>query len=195
MDFELTLPIAGIEGHAASELVAELAGELTQADLDELTGAPPLPTHKPLARLAERHRAMARAMAGGARPIDVAALFGVSTQTIDRLQKDPAFQALTAFYQRSDDEVFRSTQDRLTEVTHSALDLIEERLEDDETRKKVTIPQALAIASMGADRTGNGPQSTSVAVNINANLADRMKAARERARETMRDITPREAAE
>lgn len=195
MDFELTLPIAGPGNSFAPELTAELVGELEQADLDKLTDQPPLPKAQPLTRIAERHRALARALAGGMAPGEAADLFHYERHTVYTLANDPAFSALVDFYRRSEDEVFRSTQERLADVTHSALDLIEERLEDPAARVKVTIPQALAIASMGADRTGNGPQSTSVAVNINANLADRMKAARERARETMRDVTPKEAAE
>lgn len=191
VEVELVLPIARPGFQVSVPIVAELAGELTLQDLD--APAAPKPENAPLMRIAERHRALARALAGGTTAEEAAVVFGYNIGTIYNLNMDPAFKNLVAFYQRSEDEIFRSTQARLTDVTHSALDLIEERLEDPEARGKVTIPQALAIAEMGADRTGHGPQSTSVAVNINAGLADRAKLARERAMASMRDITPKAA--
>jgi len=190
---ELTLPIAQPGGHVSVPLVAEFAGEVTDADL--LLPLPVNSTGASVRRLAERHRNLARAVAGGMALNDAAALFGLAEPTVYALSIDPAFRTLVNFYTRADDEIFRSTQERLADVTNSALDLIEEKLEDPEERKKVTLPQALAVATMGADRTGHGPQSSSVAVNINANLADRMKEAREKARASLKDITPREAAE
>ena len=54
---------------------------------------------------------------------------------------------------------------------------LQDRLELDP--EKVSTDQLLDTIKLTADRTGNGPKQTNV--NVNVNLGDRMKAARERA--------------
>lgn len=194
VEVELELPIAHPGFQLNVPVQAELAGELTMEDVlaPRSVGTP---TGNPLMRIAERHRALARGIAGGLTTSEAAAVFNYSAGTVSNLMQDPAFKNLIQFYRRAEDEVFRSTQERLADVTNSALDLIEEKLEDPEERKKIPITQALAIATAGADRTGNGPQSSTVAVNVNVDLANRMKRAREQAMDAMRDVTPQQAAE
>lgn len=148
-----------------------------------------------LKRITERHHAMARAMVMGMEPIEVAITFNLSPDWVKELRADPAFQELMTFYGRAETLTLRSTQERMAGVANEAIDLIEERLENEATRGKITVGQALEIAKTFADRTGNGPQTTSVQVNIHAGLADRMAEARRRAQAAMIDITPQEAAE
>jgi hypothetical protein len=148
-----------------------------------------------LRRITDRHHAMARAIALGATTAEIAVIYNMSTVWVNGLKADPAFRELVAFYARADDLTMRTTVQRMASVANDAIDLIEERLENEETRDKVSIGQALEIAKTFADRTGNGPQSTSVQINVHAGLADRMAAARRRAQEAMIDITPTEADE
>lgn len=189
MELELILPV----GRDGAPLQYDLAGELSEADIATLRSKPV--QSFALARLTERHKAMARALVGGMKPGEVAYYFGVSENTVSRLQSDPAFRNLMDFFSRVEDEETFGTQGRLASVTNLALDRLEERLSDEEEAKKIPITQVLEIIKTGADRTGHGPQSSTVAVNINTNLAERMKAARERANASMQNITPKDATE
>lgn len=192
MDIELILPVGPRQ---AQPLNFTIVGEIEDEHLEMISSGVPRSRGSSLKRISERHKAMARAIANGTAVSDVAFYFSLEVMSVRHLMRDPAFKNLVAFYQRAEDEIVMSTQERLTRASNEALDLIQERFENEETRAKITIPQALEVAQMGADRTGNGPQSSTVAVNVHVGLADRLKAARERAAEAMRDITPRVAAE
>ena len=45
--------------------------------------------------------------------------------------------------------------------------------------KKISVGQLMELTKLGADRTGHGPQS-STNLNVRVDLADRLKAARQR---------------
>lgn len=195
----LNLELSPALRNAPAPLLAEVTRELTPTDLDEIgrtAGRPP--GKSPLKRLSDRHRNLARVLASGQHSDrEAAVICGYTPENIYLLRKDPAFMNLLEFYRNQVDYDLRQVHERISGVTVEALDLITERLEDEEERKKITTNQALEIAKMGADRIGHGPQSSSVQVNINANLADRLKAAREQAKQAAKtiDLVPNEAAE
>lgn len=168
------------------DLVIAAAEPATRQEVD----AAPAPQTKPLKRISERHHALARALANGMRPVECAATFNLNPGTISALQADPAFTELLNFYRTSETQILRTTQERMAEAANEAIEVVNEILDDPEKRAKMSVGQALEIVKTFADRSGNGPQSTSVQVNIHANLAERLKAARERAAAAMIDITP-----
>jgi predicted lipid-binding transport protein (Tim44 family) len=177
MEIDLMLPLsASARDRVAGELTDADAARLLKGEREGVVGA--------VVRLSLRHQALARAVAlGTMSEAALAATYGLEVETIKFLKKDPAFQSLVTTYARGEEEVFYTTQERLRDLTHKAVEKLEEKLDDPEAFKKMSAGQILDIVTAGADRTGNGPQTSSVTVNLNANLADRMKAARERARE------------
>lgn len=195
---ELQLEIFGQPGRPAAPLTAEVERELTVADarmleVDRGTEAPALK------RLTDRHHSVARLLASGMAPGEVAAVVGYSLSHISILQGDPSFRELLKTYRGVQDAEFRTVHERLAGVAADALDLISERLEDEEQRAKITTIQAMEIVRLGADRTGHGPQSSTTSINVHVGLAERMEAARKKARAASEpkliDATSREAAE
>lgn len=178
MEIELLLP-TGVG--APPTMQVELAGEITEADVGTLRSVP-LPGRSPLQRITARHQALARYIAGGMETIEAAAMFNLHPATVKQLLLDPSFQALVQFHSRVDDDVHRSTQEKLSAITSDALDLLDEKINDPEERKKMSVGQVLEVITTGADRTGHGAQSSSLNVNVNVGVADRIKAAREAAR-------------
>lgn len=132
-----------------------------------------------LKRITDRHHALARLLAQGLPVGEAAISLGYDPHRASILKADPAFQELIRFYRTSLTREQRTNFERLTGLAADAADVLSERLE--ETPEKVSTDALISIVKLGADRTGLGPTSTQVAVNLNANLADRMKRAREAA--------------
>lgn len=170
-----------ITGRAPMELSVEFVRALRPEDLPLLSveGLGAVRTNS-LKRLSDRHHALARTIAAGHKLSDAAIICNYEMAYIYALQTDPTFKELVNFYRTMEDHVMRSNLERLAGVAADALDLLQERMEV--KPDGVSNGQLIEIAKMGADRTCNGPQSSSVQININANLADRLKAAREKAR-------------
>jgi len=178
MSLDLILPVA-------NELPTSftLGRELTEEDALVLTQAR-APKHASLKRITYRHKAMARAIAAGVPLPEVAMNFVISINTLYELMKNPAFKEMVEYHARVEESEM-TIGEKLVMVGKQSLDRLGERLDDDEEAKKITIPQLLEIAKSASDRTGFGPASTNVSVNVNADLASRMKAARERAQQSI----------
>jgi hypothetical protein len=151
----------------------------------------PRPPVKPegtaLKRLGNRHHALARHLAGGMKPEEAAHVTTYAIATVRVLLTNPAFQELIEFYRTDIQREARSNFERLAGLSADAADELQTRLEEEP--EKLSVGQLIEVIKMGADRTGNGPQSSNVTLNINANLADRMKAAREAARAASQPVT------
>lgn len=154
---------------------AEVIRPLTEADIamlgTEMGAKPPA-----LKRLSDRHHALARALASGMSESDAALIVGISGSRVSILKADPTFQELVRFYRSGVQEQFRDLHARLAGLSMDAADELQERLE--ETPESISTGQLMDIVKLGADRTGHGPSSTQV--NVNVNLAERLRAARER---------------
>jgi hypothetical protein len=66
--------------------------------------------------------------------------------------------------------------EKLAGMSSEAADLLRERME--EFPEEIADGTLLDMVKIGADRSGHGPQSTNV--NVNVNIADRLNAARKR---------------
>jgi hypothetical protein len=186
---DLSSEIFRTRGRAAKPVVAAVVRELDAADLVLLSSEKGV---KPSAikRLTERHHALARNLASGMPIGEAAVLQGYSLSRVSILQNDPAFNELLEFYREDAQRPYRDLHNRLSGLSMDAAEELASRLEEDmqaeDTKdKKVSIGQLLEITKMGADRTGFGPQSTSV--NFNVDLAGRLEAARKRV--AMRKLT------
>ena len=184
-DLDLSLHLGG---RKPQPLAAEVVRELTSSDLGLLATERGIkPTH--VQRITDRHHALARCLALGMGAAEAGLVTGYTPSRISVLRGDPSFEELIAFYTQAKGELVRDYQDKAAIARNMATDLLIERMED--TPESIGNDLALDVAKTFADRSGHGPKSTNV--NVNVNLGDRMKAARERATATPRVTGPREA--
>lgn len=155
----------------------EVLRELTESDLALLATERGIkPSH--IARLSERHHALARCLASGLSVSDACAITGYTPSRVSILKGDPSFEELISFYTSAKAGLVHDFADKAAIARNMATDLIIERMED--TPEAVGIDTALDVAKTFADRTGHGPQSRSQHLHVHMNLADRLKTARQR---------------
>lgn len=176
---DLGLDIIRTTGRASKAVHAVAVRELLPEDLLLLNEERGTKTPA-LKRLSNRHHALARNLASGMSHGEAALIVGLTNSTVSILLGDPAFKELVEFYQKDVDRVYRDVHQSLAEMSHDAIQLIQERLEDPEKAEKISTGQLLSIASMGADRTGFGPATKSTNVNVNVDLGNRLENARKR---------------
>lgn len=174
-------------GRAARVVSAVQVRELDSADialLAEEKGS----KAAPLKRLSERHHSLARCLASGMAEGDAAINCGYVPSRVSILKADPAFQELLAFYRHDVNSKYLDMHGVLAGMSLDAAMELRDRLESDieAEEKKISVGQLLELVKVGADRTGFGPQSSQV--NVNVDLAGRLQAARERV--AMRRIAP-----
>lgn len=143
-----------------------------------------------LKRLSERHHALARCLASGMEDGDAAITCGYVPSRVSILKADPAFQELLAFYRSDVNSKYLDMHGVLAGLSLDAAMELRERLEAEmqSDEKKLTFGQLGELVKLGADRTGFGPQSSQL--NVNVDLAGRLQAARERV--ALRRIAPEE---
>ena len=175
---------------------------LTRADIQMLTtqekGYSGDAAKNPLQRITERHHALARLLAVGTPPGQAAIITGYSNATVSILQGDPSFQELVEFYSLEVNAEYRTMQAQLAGLGEDAIAELRRRVEDTPTELGAAF--LLDVVTKIADRTGNGPTSTTKNETVvTLDLSARMKAAREKAQAAIegaaRDITPKAAAE
>lgn len=176
---ELDLDLVRTTGRAPTLITATVVRELAAEDLELLSiekGSKP----SALKRISDRHHALARAIASGMPDYEAAAVTGYDISRISILKSDPAFEELLSFYRAEKDRAFRSVQDKLAGIASDALDELQTRVED--TPEKLSVNQLMQLVQLGADRSGNGPSSTTN-TNVTVGAADRLEAARARVAE------------
>lgn len=174
---ELTLA-PRIKGRAAVPISTELVRELAPADFALLASERGSAETRPIAKLRDRHHALARCLAQGMKNNEAAAITGYDPSRISILKADPTFRELVEQYSRVEDSVMADFTDRATTLSLSAMNEIQDRLEDDP--ETFSVPTLLEVAKFAADRTGHAPISKNVNVNVNAGLGDRLAQARKR---------------
>lgn len=166
-------------GRARRDVTAVQVRELDESDLlllqDEKGVKAP-----PLKRLSDRHHSLARCLASGMEEGNAAIVCGYDSSRVSVLKADPAFQELLAFYRADVTDKYLDMHGVLAGLSLDAAMELRERLEADMQAddKTVSLPQLMELVKLGADRTGFGPQSSQV--NVNVDLAGRLQAARER---------------
>jgi hypothetical protein len=142
-------------------------------------------------RMTMRHHSLAKCLAAGMSNWEAGAITGYADSSISVLKGDPAFKELIHFYKDKVDAEFIDIPRRLMNLATDALDLAHQKMEDNP--EDVSINQALDLAKTAMDRVGFGPSQTSM--NIQVNLGDRLKTARERGIKARKliDVTPKDA--
>lgn len=174
MDLELT-PIR-TRGRAARPLSAEVVRELRIEDLgllEEEKGSKPQSLVK---RLSHRHHTLAKLIASGLGHTEAGMIANYSPSRVSILLGDPSFKELVDFYRGEVDAAFLTVHEKLAGLGDDALEELRARLEEEP--ESFSNKQLLEIISRMADRTGHGPSSTQV--NVNLGLAERLAEARKR---------------
>lgn len=164
-------------GRAAAPMHAEEIRELTSADLTLLAsgrGIKPIP----LKKLGDRHHLIARLVAQGTKTGEIMAITGMCVSRISILKGDPTFKELVAHYQAVNEGAYADFTDRATLAALTAINNIQEKLEDEEN--PIPVSMELEIAKAFADRTGYAPVQKSLAVTANVELGSRLAAAQKR---------------
>lgn len=195
---DLELETIRTVGRTTVECATVFVREIEEPDLILLSLPRPSGQLPAIKRLKERHHKLARLIAGGMAYADAAFAVDLGYHQVARLMMDPSFQELVGFYKLEVDRQYAGMHEKLAALGEDAVDEIRARLEED--GEKVPLTQLVEITKMAADRTGFGPMSSSTNVNVYVGTADRLKAARLKAREAasgMKTIeaSPREAAE
>jgi len=170
-------PMLEPRGRRSVAVEVAYAGEVGESDLALLAGSRETKP-KPIQRLRDRHHALARLIADGMENVEASAITGYDAARISVLRADPAFKELVAGYKKQKEAAFGEFQDRAAMVALSALNIIQERLEDQE--EEISTGQALEIVKTLADRTGHAPVAKSLSVTANLDIGDRLKKASDR---------------
>lgn len=164
-------------GRASKPLYAEALRELTEADLALLATERHIqPSH--VQRLSDRHHALARCIATGMKDGEAGMCTGYTPSRISILRSDPAFEELIAFYRADKGALVHDLADKMASIAKDTADILHDRLTD--SPEKFSTGELQEQLKITADRTGHGP-SAKTTVNVNLNLGDRLKSARERA--------------
>jgi hypothetical protein len=148
--------------------------ELGPADAGDILAPPedlaPIPT---IARLRARHHAVAKLLAEGRKPGEVAAIMGYAAGTLSSLQADPAFRELINYYTTQVEARYLGVHERLAHLSDQAVAELQDRLED--APQKFSNRELKELAEMALDRTGfapktQGPPGGQVALPIGLNI-------------------------
>lgn len=153
MDLDVT-PALALGPGRPTMIIAEVVRELSEEDIEALADGvnSTVPT---LQALKDSHHEVARLLASGERPLDVALITGYHPSRISILQRDPAFAELLAFYRERTVAEYDFRVGRMKLINEDALAEIQRRLDIEAERLKTS--DVLKIATAMADRTGLGP--------------------------------------
>jgi hypothetical protein len=130
------------------------------------------------ARLRDSHHAVAKLLAKGLRPLEVAMQTGYALSRISVLQMDPAFKELIEFYRRDEDAVSAELEAQFELVARDVKAVIHDRVLDEPDN--IPTSQLMELFKTFADRAGYAPISRSINKNVNLNYGERLDAARKR---------------
>jgi hypothetical protein len=175
MDLQLDIRT---KGRAARPVLADVVRDLVPADMALLATERGI---KPpgLAKIRDSHHELARAIAEGLKPYEVAIRTGYSLSRVSILSSDPAIQDLVAVYREDRQREFINAQARLALLHTDVVGEIHDRLLDEP--EKFDLKDLTDLMVKTADRTGLGPQTKNTNVNVNVDLGSRLERARQRA--------------
>lgn len=167
---------------SVAPVVTEVVRELREAD-KVLLGQQPVAARNgtALRRLRESHHKVAKLLADGLEPAEVALISGYSLSRVYVLGNDPSFRELVSFYRDNKDKEYTDFHARLASLATDATQELHARL--DEEPDKMSNEFLADLVKTLADRTGHAPVSKSVTTNVNLNLADRLARGRQRVAE------------
>lgn len=181
MDLGLQLKPPPARGRKPAQLAAAKKRDLTEADVNALWDIPAgglqSETNQVL-KIRNTHHALARLLAEGRKQVEISSITGYSPSYISTIQHDPAFKNLVSYYKGQVEETFVSVHERLAALSMLSAEELQARLT--ENPDEFTVRELSELLSLSADRTGFGPQSRITNLNVNVDLAERLRKGRER---------------
>lgn len=113
---------------------------------------------KDVQALRARHHGVARLLAEGVPEGVVAEMSGYTAPYISTLKNNPAMIQLIEFYRSPKTDAAKLIGEKLRVMSDMSINQIADRLETQ--ADKITVSELTAIAKLGLDRSGNGPNST-----------------------------------
>lgn len=130
-------------------------------------------------KLRATHHRMAQLIANGMNEQVAAKLCNYDPMYISRLKDNDLFRGLLEHYERERDESWADFNNVAADLSLNALGRLAEVLEDQP--EKFTPSALLETIKVLRDYSGNAPVTKSQNVNVNIDLGERLRAARERA--------------
>lgn len=176
-------PQTGVFAASWEQLVSEY-GPLTEEDIAEARKVEVGADVGGLKTIRHSHHRIAQMVAGGVLTnVEIGVLCNITPGRISILKTFPAFQELVEHYRAKQEDVLVAATamftDRAGELTLEMMQELQERLHNS---PESFTPSALnELIKTLADRSGNAPVARSQNVNVNVNMGETLRAARERA--------------
>lgn len=176
MDLDISLA-PRTRGRPPKPVECEIVRELNEADLallDTERGVKPTSIKK----LRDAHHGIARLIAAGLKNHEVATITGYSQSRVSILKSDPAFEELVEHYRKialdASEAITANTAVKLATLTDAVAEEMLERVQEQGDR--LSVAELEALGKFAADRSGYGPQSKSMNLNLNVGIADQLAA-------------------
>lgn len=128
--------------------------DLTSEDVLAVANGEIVPAAVPaLQTLRAAHHQVARLIAEGKSHVTISAMTGRTTTSIGQLLNDPTFQELVEYYATQREEEFLGVQRQLAALGMTAAEILQERLEDEQCVKGMSVGTLLAIMESTLDRS------------------------------------------
>lgn len=144
-----------LAGRAEAEIEFAVVRELEDADI-LVRGASPIGSKPPeIKALRATHHKLAQVLAQGFADAEAAIATGYSLSRISILKSDPTFKELLSFYESERREVFVDVQQRMAGFATTAVEVLQERLE--EKPEAFSNKDLNELIKTTADRGGHSP--------------------------------------
>lgn len=130
------------------------------------------------------HHRLAQLLAGGMDETVAAKLCNYTLQRVSHLKASPAFSELLAHYSSQVDDEFADFTTAAAALSLDMLGALQQML--DEQPEKFGPGHLMDAVKLLADRTGHAPVTKSLNVNVNVDMAQRLRSAQNR----LKNVTP-----
>ncbi len=172
------------------ENVVESYASLTAEDVRDITdhlesGTTLGVRAPPLSAIRHTHHRLAQLLSMGMDETKAAKLCNYTYGYVSVLKADPAFQELLAYYTKGVDEEFADFVSAASDLSLDMMGRLREVLET--SPEKLSPTHLMEAIKLLADRSGHAPVAKSINLNVNADMAQRLNAARSRRQLTIQD--------
>lgn len=154
------------------------------------SGSPIGVTNGAVKALRHTHHRLAQLLAGGMDETVAAVVCNYSVSRVSILKADPAFRELLAHYAATKEDAFGDFVTMAADLSKDMLQQLQAML--DEAPEKFGPTHLMDAIKLLADRTGHAPMTKTLNVNVNVDMADKLRRASAR-REAARTLPPPDA--
>lgn len=104
-------------------------------------------------KLRAPHHTLARLVAEGKSHPECSAITGYGVEYVVMLERDPAFKELVAYYKEQVSAAYINVHERLATLGATAMEILQERLTDDEQVKKMSVGALRELMNDALDRS------------------------------------------